>query len=257
MTKERKDTMDSKYKKVNCVNKIKKILFYLSLICSCFVTFILDNDFKYLIIVLYIVVLVFFFAIGTILTVWLIPKVENIRKTHLLSNSFGIPLNDEKTKGYYNNESSPSIFRLGLNTFENSLFSFEISKKMLHKERCKSIISLTILLFLLILRSTHIELLLFIIQLLFGTNIIINWIKLEKYKIETEKIYKKFRYIYLINTKDEGKFNEKLSKILDVTIEYEILKARMGVMLSTKIFNEINKKTSEEWESIKKDLKLK
>ena len=256
MTKERKDTMDSKYKKVNCVNKIKKILFYLSLICSCFVTFILDNDFKYLIIVLYIVVLVFFFAIDTILTVWLIPKVENIRKTHLLSNSFGIPLNDEKTKGYYNNESSPSIFRLGLNTFENSLFSFEISKKMLHKERCKSIISLTILLFLLILRSTHIELLL-LIQLLFGTNIIINWIKLEKYKIETEKIYKKFRYIYLINTKDEGKFNEKLSKILDVTIEYEILKARMGVMLSTKIFNEINKKTSEEWESIKKDLKLK
>ncbi len=35
----------------------------------------------------------------------------------------------KKTKGYYNNESSPSIFRLGLNTFENSLFSFEISKK--------------------------------------------------------------------------------------------------------------------------------
>lgn len=66
---------------------------------------------------------------------------------------------------------------------------------MLHKERCKSIISLTILLFLLILRSTHIELLLFIIQLLFGTNIIINWIKLEKYKIETEKFIKISIYI--------------------------------------------------------------
>lgn len=62
MTKEkkdimdRKDSLDSKYKKVNCVNKIKKILFYLSLICSFFITFILDNDFKYLIIAFYILV---------------------------------------------------------------------------------------------------------------------------------------------------------------------------------------------------------
>ncbi|HFC2993606.1 TPA: hypothetical protein AABM78_001921 [Neisseria gonorrhoeae] len=74
--------------------------------------------------------------------------------------------------------------------------------------------------------------------------------------MKQKKFIKNFD-IYLINTKDEGNFNENLSKILDVTIEYEILKARMGVMLSTKIFNEINKKTSEEWESIKKDLKLK
>ena len=59
---------------------------------------------------------------------------------------------------------------------------------MLHKERCKSIISLTILLFLLILRSTHIELLLFIIQLLFGTNIIINWIKLENIKLKQKNL---------------------------------------------------------------------
>ncbi|MBM0838696.1 hypothetical protein [Staphylococcus epidermidis] len=257
MTKERKDTMDSKYKKVNWINNIKKMLFYLSLFCSCIITFIIDNDFKYFIIVLYILVLVFFFAIDTILTVWLIPKVENTRKTHLLSDSFGLPLNDEKTKGYYNNKSSPSIFRLGLNTFENSLFSFEISKKMLIKERCKSIFSLTILLFLLISRSTHIEVLLFIVQMLFGTNIIINWIKLEKYKIETEKIYQEFRYIYLINIKHKGKINENLSKILDITIEYEVLKARMGIMLSTKIFNKINGKISEKWESIKKDLKLK
>ena len=60
-----------------------------------------------------------------------------------------------------------------------------------------------------------------------------------------------------MNSQKYLNLNEILSKILDVTIEYEILKARMGVMLSTKIFNEINKKTSEEWESIKKDLKLK
>ena len=35
-----------------------------------------------------------------------------------------------KTKGYYNNESSPSIFRLGLNTFENSLFSLKLVKNV-------------------------------------------------------------------------------------------------------------------------------
>lgn len=57
--------------------------------------------------------------------------------------------------------------------------------------------------------------------------------------------------------KEQELTNENLSKILDITIEYEILKARMGVMLSTKIFNEINPRVSKEWEEIKRELKLK
>lgn len=257
MTKDRKDTLDSKYKTVSYLNKVKGMLFCLSLFCSFIATFIVDNVFKDFLLIFFIVILVFLFVVDNILTVWLIPKIENIRKTHLLSNSFGVSLNDEKTKGYYNNKSLPSIFRLGLNVFENSLFSFEISKKMLHKERYKSIISLIILLVLLLVRSTHIEVILFIVQLLFGTSIIATWIKLEKYKIETEKIYQKCRDIYFSSMKEQELTNESLSKILDITIEYEILKARMGVMLSTKIFNEINPRVSKEWEEIKRELKLK
>lgn len=184
MSKKRKDTLDNKYKKVSCLNNIREVIFYLSLFCSFIVTFIVDNIFKDFFIIFFIIILVILFVVDTILTAFLIPKLENIRKTHLLSNSFGVSLNDEKTKGYYNNQSLPSIFRLGLNTFENSLFSFEISKKMLHKKRCESIIYLIFLLVLLLIRSTHIEVLLFIVQLLFSTNIIINWIKLERYKTE-------------------------------------------------------------------------
>lgn len=256
MIKERKDTLDSKYKKVNYLNNLKRILFSLSLFCSLVTTFIVDNVLKDYLLIFFIVILVSLFVVDSVLTVWLVPKIENIRKTHLLSNSFDVSLNDEKTKNYYNNTSLPSIFRLGLNVFENSLFSFEISKKMLHKERWKSIISLIILFVLVLIRSTHIEVILFIVQLLFGTSIITTWIKLEIYKSETEKIYKKCRDIYLPISKEQEVTNVNLSKILDITIEYETLKARMGVILSTKIFNEINPRVSEKWEEIKNELKL-
>lgn len=127
---------------------------------------------------------------------------------------------------------------------------------MLRKVRCKSIISLIILVVLTFIRTTQMEVILFIVQLLFSTNIIANWIKLEIYKNGTEKIYQKCRDIYLLNTKEQELTNGNLSKILDITIEYESLKARMGVMLSTKIFNEINPRVSKEWEEIKRELKL-
>ena len=67
----------------------------------------------------------------------------------------------------------------------------------------------------------------------------------------------KCRAIYLSNNEKQKLTKLNLSKILDVTIEYEALKARTGVMLSTKIFNKINPRVSEEWEEIKKELKLK
>lgn len=129
MTKERNDTLDSKYKKISCFNNVKRGLFYLSLICSFIATFTVENNFKDVFLIFFIVIILSLFVVDIVLAVQLIPKTENIRKTHLISNSFGISLNDEKTKGYYNNNSVPSIFRLGLNVFENSLFSFEVSKK--------------------------------------------------------------------------------------------------------------------------------
>ena len=128
---------------------------------------------------------------------------------------------------------------------------------MLHKERCKVIIFLGIFIVLVLIRSTHIEVILFLVQFLFGTSIINSWLKLESYKSETEKIYNKCRAIYLSNNEKQKLTKLNLSKILDVTIEYEALKARTGVMLSTKIFNKINPRVSEEWEEIKKELKLK
>ncbi|WP_413475874.1 hypothetical protein [Staphylococcus equorum] len=257
MTKERQDTLDSKYKTINNFNKTKEILFCLSLIVSVTAEIIENSIWKYYLIICFILVLIIFFLVDNILTVWLVPKIEGMRKTHLLSNSLDISLNDEKTKNYYNNTSTPSIYRLGLNVFENSLFSFEVSKKMLHKERCKAIISLGILIILVLIRSTHIEVILFLVQFLFGTSIINSWLKLESYKCETEKIYNQCRAIYLSNNKEQELTKLNVSKILDVTIEYEALKARTGVILSTKIFNKINPRVSEKWKEIKRELKLK
>lgn len=69
MTKERQDTLDSKYKTINNFNKTKEILFCLSLIVSVTAEIIENSIWKYYLIICFILVLIIFFLVDNILTV--------------------------------------------------------------------------------------------------------------------------------------------------------------------------------------------
>ncbi|WP_079708055.1 hypothetical protein [Paraliobacillus ryukyuensis] len=257
MNEQRKDSLDKYYKTVNTSSFINMLLFWATIILSLVIHFVTKPEWETWINVVFIFFSLLFFLVNNILTIELIPRAEKKRKTHLLSNSLNVPLDNERTNLYYNNLHSSSILRLGLNVFENALFSFKVSEKMLLRERTKVFLYITLWVLLLLIRQTQVELLSIIAQTLFSTSLLSNWIRLELYKREMEQTFEKCRSLFLQKNKQEIVPNTTVAEILDLTIGYESLKARMGISLSTRVFQKINPEVSKEWERIKGDLEIK
>jgi len=251
---QRVDTLEKHFKPIEILELFSNILLWISVAMS-FVIFYLDNhpDLKGFSNVVFIVITVLYFIISNYSTLFLSRQAQNKRVTNLISNSYAVSLDDEVTNLYYNNYQSPSITRLGINVFENSLFSKAIATKMLKRERVKIIILLVVWFVLMSNRNTSLELLSIIAQTLLTTTLVTNYVKLEILKHGFDNIFDSCRRLFLaINNRDDL----FTSQILEIAFRYEILKASMGTKLSSRVFNEINESTTREWERIKGNLNL-
>lgn len=253
MSTQRIDTLEKYYKPLLTSDKLSNTLLWASIILSFILLYIGESPLKSYLNVIFIVITVFYFVISNYSSLILFPKAQKKRMTHLISNSFGVSLDDEETNLYYNNSQDPSITKLGLNVFENSLFSKTISSKMVVRERCKIGVFVGLTVILLINRNTSLDLLAIIAQTLLTSTILTNWIKLEVLNRGFEYVYDSCRQLFLNGS---TRSNLYTSQILDLVMKYEILKASMGINLSSSTFNEINEKTTTEWEKIKIKLHL-
>lgn len=183
---ERIDSINSYFVSVKLFNRISIFLFWLSIAISFAVLFLSGYPLlKSWTNVIFILVTLLYFTCSNFLALYLTRKSENKRRTHLLSNSFDIPLDDEETNKYYNNNEIPSIRKFGINVFENSLFTSKTTNRMLIMETLKIFIYIIIWIFLMLNRNTSLDLLTIVGQTLFSTSIITNWIRLLILKIET------------------------------------------------------------------------
>ena len=63
---------------------------------------------------------------------FLLQLAEQRRRKDFIDNSLKTSLSDFKSAGYFSNEdSTPGVYKLGLNCFESSFFSMTISRKMI------------------------------------------------------------------------------------------------------------------------------
>lgn len=254
MSTNRVDTVEKYFKPLELANKISNIFLSLSII----IPVVLLNtgnssELKSVLNVLFITSTCIYFLVSNVSSLYLARRAQNKRMTHLLSNSFGVLLDDEETNLYYNNTQIPSITRLGINVFENSLFSKKVASKMIIRERWIIFILLMLSVVLIINRSTSLELLSIIAQTLLTTTILTNWIKLELLNRGFENVYETCRKLFLSPVANNNLYT---SQILEVVMEYEVLKASMGINLSSSIFKKINLETTAEWERIKTRLGL-
>lgn len=251
---ERKDTVQKYFDKVDVVNCIHNILFWTSAILSILIFFSKDLNIESTLNILFILVTILYFTFSSFLSVFLIRHAQDKRRTNFLTDSLGIKLDDEITNEYYNNSQIPSLTRLGVNAFENSLFTMRTSEKMLIKERLKVGIYILLWLILTLVRNTDIYLIAIIGQTLFTSGILIHWLKLEVLSYSCNRIFNDFRQLF-ISSDINNKENQAI--ILKLVFQYETVKANMGVHMSSKIFFRINKQVSDEWERIKANVGLK
>ena len=145
MTTARVDTINSYFKKVSRFNMLSNFLFWFSVICSFSVFFTNSiTSVNHILNIIFIITTLFYFLISNWLSLFLLREAQNKRRIHLLSDSLGVKLDDEETNLYYNNTYNPSVKRLGVNVFENTLFTWRVTEEMAKKERIKVILYLLI-----------------------------------------------------------------------------------------------------------------
>lgn len=254
MSSERVDSVERYYKPVNYIEHISNALLWSSIVLSFVILYLEDHDsYKRLANILFISITGIYFVLSNLTSLYLLRKAEDKRTTNLLANSFGIPLDDERTNRYYNNNQSPSVDRLGMNVFENSFFSSSSAKAMLIRESFKVGIYILVWLVLLLNRTTSIDLIAIVSQTLLGTTILTNYLKLLILSIGYSQIFNESRILFLNGIQQTTLFQVQ---ILQLFVRYESLKAGMGTALSKKIFDKLNPELTEEWERIKRNLNI-
>ena len=255
---DRYDSLDRHYNIIEKLNKTTSSLFLVNAVLSISVFFI--NDYltvKNIFLFVFTITTLGYFVIDNYLSIFKIPSVEDKRRVHLLTNSFNVPLDNERTHKYYNNDLEPSLLKLGANIFENSLFAERVTHKMVKRERVKVGIFIIVFIVALMLRTTEMELISILAQTLFASTLITYYIRLEVLHFKNKAIFDCLYDIFLLHNQRTNDDNERLSaKLLDCFVKYEAAKAYSGVKQDSNIFHKINDDVTQEWEEIKRTLNI-
>ncbi|MCY8807028.1 hypothetical protein MOE15_00525 [Bacillus atrophaeus] len=249
----RLDSLDSYYAVIKVLNKIGLFLFWIMVALSMVQLYYSK---LHILNMVFLILSLIYFILNTYVSYWYLPNTEEKRMAHLLSNSFRIAFNDEQTNRYYNNDVTPSILKLGINTFENTLFTSQISRIMAKKSSLIVLTYLIIWFIIILYRDSSLELISVIGQTIFTSHIITNVLKECILYVKTQRLQQEFYTLFL---QCDGQFEDNRflnPKIIELVTKYETLKSSMAVSLDTNIFNKINQKTSSKWERIKKQLKI-
>ncbi|HDR7772843.1 TPA: hypothetical protein QCY13_004199 [Bacillus paranthracis] len=256
---ERFDSLDRHYKSIDQINTLISCLFWINAILSILVFFTGNIlDVKNVLLFIFILTTLAYFIADNYLTIFKIPDVEDKRRVHLLTNSFDVPLDNERTHKYYNNGLEPSLLKLGANVFENALFAERVTHKMVKKERIKILAFVIVFITALLFRTTEIELISILAQTLFAGTLIPSYIRLEVLHSKNKAIYECLYDIFLLYQQDSSDRSEKRlsAKLLDCFVKYESAKAYSGVKQDSDIFRKINPGVTQEWEDIKHRLDI-
>lgn len=233
------------YEKSIKLNDINNIIFAVHLI------FLAINAYKEVIPQWIIVLLCFIYILlGFIDDLFLLNKAEKERRKTLVSDAYNKNLSDKKTKKYYNNSVSPSVKKLGVDSFESSYYTKENLGIMLKTSGIKVLITL-VAFFTFVFVCDNKKLIILLFETLFSTDILYRYIKMVYYKFEVNNIYNIFFHIFVSNKYTDNNEAELICNVMD----YECIKNYCHIQLSEKNFNKINNSKKNKWNEIKKEIK--
>lgn len=241
---------DNIFEKINYIDKKLMNLFFLVL-CMPAIKIILDYlftiNYKFyeFFNTLYIIFIIIYFIGDYYVELYLFPEAEKKRVEDLIDNSLGSKYSIKPSVQYYSNEElNEGTYKLLINIFENCFFSKKISQKMIRKYNFISSCVFIILLIAIINFSNNI-IIIPLLQLFISKNILGKRISLHFYNKGLKKIFCEIKEMI----SDENENNN--AKILKIYSNYQSILSYYKIRLDSKIFNDLNKELSEEWEKIK------
>lgn len=167
----------------------------------------------------------------------------------LIDNSFKSCFSEEESENYFTNDRvSPGIYKLGVNCFESSFFSYNIAKEMQTNLWIKNVI--ISLLFIFVGICGFNDIFVFIIQLSMPLMLLQQAIKQSMFVNRLEKILTSFRKLFN-NMKQQTDRSSFVPEIILNMTEYETVLAWANILLSTSVYEKLNAPLSEKWEKMK------
>lgn len=189
------------------------------------------------------------YAVLNFITDYIFYKASYHKRLDFIDNSFNTSYSEENSSEYYSNDDIENgIYKLAVNSFENSLFTYIISKKMLIKIWIKN--TLIALIFLVLAIFGYENAFVLLLQLALPILLLSKAIKLTIFVNRVNQVYENYRKLFQ-NIKSNRDNEFASPEILINVIEYEATLSWGSILLDSKIYNSMNDELSKAWEEIK------
>jgi hypothetical protein len=195
-----------------------------------------------------------FFVQGQALKLYFFPRAEDARRRELLQNSFGVTLTSEETVGYYNNDQTTPLKRLAASTMESAFFTSHISRRMLFWQRATTAGYVCLYFVAVLYRSTDLEFLAVLAQVLFSEDILSRWVRLEWLRNRSEKVFDSLQAMFVAKPAFSRPIAQ--SQAVDLFSLYETTKSTAAILLSSRLFHKHNVDLTAIWEQTRQKLGL-
>lgn len=170
---------------------------------------------------------------------------ETHRKNDLMDNALGTRLTEEKSEGYFTNDNlEDGLFKLGVDTFENSFYTKSISGSMIKRQLIISII--IVMLFVLVITLVPNSIIIQVLLLALPYAIISDTIRLWILHVDTKKVFEDFKLVF---TSVEASHKDYL--LINCIVSYEKSLSWAAIKLDSKKFHSHNDRLAEKWKTIK------
>jgi hypothetical protein len=183
-----------------------------------------------------------------------LDEAENIRRKDLIDKSFETKIGAQESQEYYDTDDIPSGFgRLLSNIHENSFYTTNIAQRMLKKELPLDLFLVLGLLGLICVGLENIIIGNIVLQVFLSGIFLDKLISIYTLYNQAKGIEDKARSLWvMIKDKNfEINYND-IAAINVIILKYETSITRATLILSQKIYNQINDNLKNQWEDLKK-----
>ncbi len=177
------------------------------------------------------------------------------KRTDLIDNSLGSSFLIKKSEEYFSNENLEyGIYKLSVNDFENTFFTYNISKSMKVPSLIYTSIVIIMLCFSGILGIKDVWA--FAIKIPVVASLVIDFIRLWYFETKVQNIYQSFvQFFNSLSGRTILTDTENACALKNI-IDYESLHTWWGFHLDSKIFKKVNSPLKNEWTAMKQNLKI-
>jgi hypothetical protein len=189
------------------------------------------------------------FAVLNFIAEYIFYNASIKRRSDFIDNSFESSLSEYRSIEYYTNENiANGVYKMAVNGFENSLFTYHISKSMMKSKWLKNIIFAFLILLFAIFGFNNAFILL--IQLSLPLLLFQQAVKHTLFVSRISRVYENYRRLFNDLKNNPDSKNKRPEIILNV-LDYETTLTYGAILLDTNTYNKLNPALSEKWNRIK------